>query len=200
MRRIIDVGGGSNGGTARRIEDAALQLFFDRGYPSTTMREIAMACGLTAGALYNHFPSKDQILVSIVERVHEELERLLLDAAAAAGDDPGARLAALVRAHALFHTRYRHEARVANQEIGSLPEDARAGIVTARKRMRAMFEDVLTAGTRSGAFSVENVKVAALAILNMGIRIAEWFVPGGPLTDEQVAEMHATLAVRMVRA
>src|SRR5919199_1130242 len=102
--------------TSTRIEDASLGLFFERGFKSTTMREIAVACGITAGALYNHFPSKDQLLYSIMRRVHEDLEADLVAAFRAAGPDPREQLRAVVRAHALMHTRSRKEARVANQE------------------------------------------------------------------------------------
>ena len=39
----------ANGGTHSRIEEAALDLFFERGYRATTMRDIAKACGVTPG-------------------------------------------------------------------------------------------------------------------------------------------------------
>src|SRR5205823_385749 len=129
--------------TSTRIEDASLGLFFERGFKSTTMREIAVACGITAGALYNHFPSKDQLLYSIMRRVHDDLEADLTLARDEAGDGPADQLRAVVRSHALMHTRSRKEARVANQEINSLPEPERSEIVAIRKRMRRMFVDIL---------------------------------------------------------
>jgi AcrR family transcriptional regulator len=186
--------------TSTRIEDASLALFFERGFKSTTMREIAVACGITAGALYNHFPSKDQLLFSIMLRVHEGLEADLLAALDGAGTDPRDRLRAVVRAHALMHTQSRIEARVANQEINSLPDPERGLIVAIRKRMRRMFMDVLEDGQRRGAFDLVDVSVTTSAILNMGIRIAEWFRPDGPLSAEEVSGMHADLAIRMVGA
>ncbi|MGH2727059.1 MAG: TetR/AcrR family transcriptional regulator, partial [Actinomycetota bacterium] len=189
-----------NGGTAARIEEAALELFFVRGYKSTSMRDIAQALGITAAALYNHYPSKDQILYAMVSRLHQELEGALLAALEAAGPDPRDRLGALVRAHALIHTKYRKDAHVANSEIFSLIEPGRDEVIASRRRMRDSFQAEIGAGVERGVFRVEDALVATFAIINMGIRIAEWFVPGGRLTAEQVADMHAELALRMVGA
>jgi AcrR family transcriptional regulator len=184
--------------TSRRIEEAALELFFERGYRSTTMRELALACGLTPGALYNHFASKDQILYSILKDVHVQLEAGLTGAIASAGPDPREQLRALVYAHAMFHTRLRKEANVANEEVLSLEEPGRTEIIGMRRRGRGLFEDAIRAGIASGDFEDVHVQVVAMAILNMGLRIAAWFRPDGPLSAEQVAEVHADLALRMV--
>jgi AcrR family transcriptional regulator len=188
------------GGTAARIEDAALELFFESGYRSTSMRDIAQACGITAAALYNHFPSKDQILYSMVRRLHEELEAAIVAAADEAGADPRDRLAALTRAHALVHTRHRKDARVANTEIFSLEEPGRSVVIESRQRMAMMFRETIDAGLERGVFQVSDVVVTAFAIINMGIRIAEWFSPEGRLSAEQVADEHAALALRMAGA
>ena len=42
--------------TAERILDAAENLFADRGYAGTTMRDVSAAVGLRTPSLYNHFP------------------------------------------------------------------------------------------------------------------------------------------------
>ena len=45
-----------------KIAEAAVELFYRKGAPGTTVREITAACGLSPGALYNHFDSKDHLL------------------------------------------------------------------------------------------------------------------------------------------
>jgi AcrR family transcriptional regulator len=186
--------------TPTRIEHAAVEAFFERGYRATTMREIADGCDLTVGALYNHFTSKDQLLASILMRVHDELERQVSEAVEAAGDDVRARFAALVRAQALFHTNHTTEARVANRELVWLPEPERGHVVGLRRAMRRWFEDAIADGVRLGIFEVPDVKATVKAILNSGIGIADWFRHGGALSAEQVADVHAELALRMVEA
>src|SRR5262245_21230776 len=60
-------------GILERIESAAQELFIKRGYNATTTREIAEAVGLTAGALYSHYPSKDSLFQAVVKRYQRRL-------------------------------------------------------------------------------------------------------------------------------
>ena len=53
--------------SAERILEAATRLFGERGYPSTSMRDIGEAVGLLAGSLYSHISSKEAVLFQIVE-------------------------------------------------------------------------------------------------------------------------------------
>jgi AcrR family transcriptional regulator len=65
----------------------ATRLFADRGYAATTVADIQIACGLTAGsgALYKHFPSKRALLDAVV---HQHLDNLTRGAQDVAGDPP----------------------------------------------------------------------------------------------------------------
>jgi AcrR family transcriptional regulator len=53
--------------TRERILEVASELFIDRGYEATSLREIAERLGFTKAALYYHFQSKEQILAALVE-------------------------------------------------------------------------------------------------------------------------------------
>jgi AcrR family transcriptional regulator len=53
--------------TRKRILDAALKLFMEEGYEKATMRRIAQDAGLTPGATYYHFPSKENIVFHFYE-------------------------------------------------------------------------------------------------------------------------------------
>lgn len=60
-----------------RILDAAAQLFTERGYRGTEMRDIASSIGLRRNSLYRYFPNKDHILLACVRREMEpNLERI----------------------------------------------------------------------------------------------------------------------------
>ena len=59
------------GDTKERILEAALELFAQSGYLGTSMSDIAGELGITKGALYKHYTSKQEILDSIVERMNK---------------------------------------------------------------------------------------------------------------------------------
>ncbi|HEY1740323.1 MAG TPA: helix-turn-helix domain-containing protein, partial [Acidimicrobiia bacterium] len=66
--------------TRGEILAVASELFTDKGYDATSLREIAERLGITKAALYYHFPSKEDILRALLEPigaiVGELLERL----------------------------------------------------------------------------------------------------------------------------
>jgi AcrR family transcriptional regulator len=57
--------------TRERILDAALDLFIEKGFDKTSLREIAEQLGVTKAALYYHFASKEDILMALHLRLHE---------------------------------------------------------------------------------------------------------------------------------
>lgn len=57
----------SRGNTRQRIQDIALEMFAERGYEKTSLREIAERLGVTKAALYYHFKTKEDIVNSIVD-------------------------------------------------------------------------------------------------------------------------------------
>ena len=59
------------GDTKERILETALELFAQSGYLGTSMSDIAGALGITKGALYKHYASKQEILDCIVERMNQ---------------------------------------------------------------------------------------------------------------------------------
>ncbi|MEO0978655.1 MAG: helix-turn-helix domain-containing protein, partial [Pseudomonadota bacterium] len=52
--------------TAKRVRKAALKRFANAGYAAVSMREIAADVGVRPGALYNHFPTKQDILKDLM--------------------------------------------------------------------------------------------------------------------------------------
>ncbi|MDA8330142.1 MAG: TetR/AcrR family transcriptional regulator [Candidatus Dormibacteraeota bacterium] len=57
-------------GTRERILEVALELFSEAGYDKTSLREVAERVGVTKAALYYHFPSKESVLMALIERAH----------------------------------------------------------------------------------------------------------------------------------
>ncbi|MCW7945522.1 TetR family transcriptional regulator [Streptomyces hygroscopicus] len=65
------------GDTRQRIQDVALELFAEQGYEKTSLREIAERLDVTKAALYYHFKTKEEILVSIFEDLTRPMDELI---------------------------------------------------------------------------------------------------------------------------
>jgi len=188
------------------IRAAAFAQFAERGYPVVTVRDIMKACGLTQGALYNHFKSKDELLHDIIASTQGELERICQQAVAGAGDDPRAKLAAFVRVYVMRHCRLRIEALVANREISWLGPDRVADIRRSRRAIRDIVVGILAQGVERGVFDPPQVdgrrdlKAIAMALLDQWTHVSMWYGPGGELGEEQMARLYVDMALRAVGA
>jgi AcrR family transcriptional regulator len=65
------------GNTRQRIQDVALELFAEQGYEKTSLREIAERLDVTKAALYYHFKTKEEIIVSLFEDLTRPIEDLI---------------------------------------------------------------------------------------------------------------------------
>lgn len=65
--------------TKERILIAAIALFAEKGFGVVTMREIAKGAGITQGAIYNHFESKDRLLECLYEFFLENHKKVTPD-------------------------------------------------------------------------------------------------------------------------
>ncbi len=106
----------------------------------------------------------------------------------------------------LFHTDHRREARVANHDYRFLIGDQHRIILDLRRQIRARFRDVLAGGELAGTFQLPTApnadapSLAAVTILDMGMRVSEWFDGTHSPSAGELAALHVTYALRMVGA
>jgi AcrR family transcriptional regulator len=180
----------------RAIEDAASSLFRERGYAATSVRDIAEALAIRGPSLYAHVTSKEDVLWSIVDRAAHRFEDAAATAEAATGDDPSARLAALVRAHVDVIAADPGEASVFVAEWRHLSTDRRQAILDRRDGYEARFRSVIADGMAEGAFALTDPAIAATFVLSALNGIATWYRPTGRLTPDRIADHFVDLALR----
>jgi len=68
------------GDTRRKIYEAALKLFREKGFEQTTMRDIAADADVALGAAYYYFASKDAIVLAFYQEMQEDSHQAILEA------------------------------------------------------------------------------------------------------------------------
>jgi AcrR family transcriptional regulator len=182
----------------RRLYEAAIDLFADKGFYGASVRDLAAALGQQPGALYGHVASKQQLLFELVLIGQEEHREWVTAALLDAGPDPREQLAALVRAHVLVHLHFAALARVTNRENRALSPEQRAATLAIREDAERMFVDVIERGIRKGEFVVQDLDLVLAAIGAMAIRAAEWWTPDSPHSADHVADTYAQFALQLV--
>lgn len=193
---------GSDGkATAARTRQAALHLFARHGYAAVSMREIAEQVGVGAGALYNHFATKQDLLAELMtSHLDDLLTAWRAEPAAAPETDPEAALDAFTRFHIRFHARRSDDVFVAYMELRSLEPPNYHRI----ERMRRSYEDELTAilerGAAQGVFAIPDARIATMAIIAMLTGVTTWYRQGGRLSAAEIEDIYADMAARAVRS
>src|SRR4051794_1764861 len=185
-------------GTRRRLWEAALTCFGERGYHGVSVREIAKMAGLQAGSVYSHVSSKEQLLADLMLLGHEEHRDMLRGALLDTNAEPVEQIRALIHAHVVMHATYPLLARVCNRELGSLSPANRDRVAAVRQEAERLILQVVERGARLGVFDVPEPWLAVAAVGGMGIRVAEWWDPGLGFEAGEVAETDADFAVRIL--
>jgi len=181
----------SNGhGTDRRILEAATELFSEKGYHGTSMREVASVVGIRAASLYNHYPGKEDLLVRIAAGVMEEL---LAGGRLAIGEhrEPAARLRALIVWHVTYHAEQRLRARIADEQLHAISPERREAVLAVRDAYTELFKDILAEGRTRCAWRVPSISVLTFGIGGMCTFVDTWYREDGLLGPAEIAGMYA---------
>ena len=88
-----------NADTRRKIVMAAMELFAEKGFQSTSVADILSRTQVHSGSLYHVFPGKQDVLAAVLEAYRDGIEEWLLAPAWSGVDDPVERIFALLNAY-----------------------------------------------------------------------------------------------------
>ena len=172
-----------------KILAAAVQLFAEYGYHAATMRDIAQIAGIQAASIYYHYPSKQALLVEIMEshmrQLNTNLERIV-----SKSHKIQQCLFEAISNHIVLHTTYKSEFFIIDTEIRALEGDNRGMILALRDHYEDLIQGLLREGMEQGVLCKTDVKISSYAIIAMCTEVAQWFRPVGRLSVQQVIEMY----------
>ena len=195
---------GSNGeATEAAIRDAAAILMARHGYEAVSMRQLAGEVGVQPAAFYRYFATKEDLLFTLMR---EHMQALLSswEAARPGSGDPVGQLAAFVDNHIRFHVARRHSTHVSNMELRSLSPQRLTAILRLRGHYEKELRQILRDGAEAGRFTIDDVTLTAMAIIQMITGVIVWFRPPENdherLSVEQVARTYHAMTMRLVGA
>lgn len=147
------------------ILDAVEPLLVRYGYAKMTMDDLAQEVGVAKGTLYLHFPSKEEVVLSRIDRM---VDRLIgeLRGIAASRREPAAKLRDMLLARVLYRF---DSAKQYAQSIDVMLASIRAGLLARRERHFALeagvFAELLEEGKRGGAFTFRDAEATAQSLI-----------------------------------
>jgi AcrR family transcriptional regulator len=191
--------GSSGARTADAIRAAAMRLIARHGYEAMSLRALAQEVGLQTASLYRYFPSKQEMLRDLMVAHMTDLLGAWERVSPRAGE-PREMLSAFVRFHLDHHLERPDAVFLSYMELRSLTPAHRKLVIGLRARYEQILRDILTRGVEAGAFRIDDVTIASMAIIAMLTGVNVWYRPKGRLSRARIVEIYATMVLGMVES
>lgn len=177
------------------ILEAAARLFRDKGYPATSMRDLAQAVDLKASSLYNHISSKEEIL----HKICFDNARHFLYAMQEVEKKEGSatdQVKELLRLHIRLATEDPTSVTSFNDEWRHLSEPQLSDFKALRKDYENRFKAIIKTGIENGEFNSLNANIILYTLLSSIRWLYDWYHPDGKITAEELVENLLDLLLR----
>ncbi|MCS6886340.1 MAG: TetR/AcrR family transcriptional regulator [Acidobacteriota bacterium] len=165
---------------SERLLKAAAKLFREKGFALTTVREIAAAAKILPGSLHYRYPTKEAILVKLMDDALERATSVLRQAVGKA-NDPAERLKLAVKAHLELLLSGDDSIYILLYGWRSLGEAASGRIERLRTRYEALWDSLLyeavSAGCLSKNIDLKLIKQMVLGALNWVVEHSSGLTP-----------------------
>ncbi|TMD24511.1 MAG: TetR/AcrR family transcriptional regulator [Chloroflexi bacterium] len=198
MEKVEPLAAGAPSVRVDQVLETATRLFTERGYDAASIRDLAAALAMRPSSLYHHFPGKQHILFAICFGLQSDFNAAVMPLFHQ-GKGPVETIQDVLGEHIRFSLARRGEVLVNTRERRSLPPELRAQVNRLRRAYRDALVAVIEQGRRQGLFSVEDPKLAAMAVFDMVNGMFQWFQARDQADVERVAKTYVDAAVALLR-
>lgn len=170
-----------------QILQTAARLFREKGYASTSMRDIATDLGIEAASLYHHIKSKEEILETICFAMADQLIAAI-DEVNDIYFNAEEKLRMAIKNHVRIITQNINQSAVFLHEWRSLSEPRLGEFKQLRDKYENELKVILGEGVNEDIFDNVDQKFATLTILSTVNWINEWYRPEGTMSAEEIAQ------------
>ncbi|MFE5339851.1 TetR/AcrR family transcriptional regulator [Isoptericola sp. NPDC056578] len=184
---------------ADRVTAAALDLFATQGYATTSVQQIVEAAGVTKGAMYHYFQSKDDLLFAVYDRMLA-LQKAHLDEIVAAGGPVEDVVRAVCVDVVETSIDFLPEGTVFFRSMHMLTEPRLKEVTQRRREYHDEFARLLRRGQDEGVFRTDVPRPLLVAHFFSDVHyLSHWYSPEGPETKSEVAHQLTELFLRGIR-
>jgi AcrR family transcriptional regulator len=182
-----------------RLLAAASRLFAERGFAPTSVQDIVELAGVTKGAMYHYYASKDDLLQQIYTRLLLVQSQRLAEIAEVPGPVDG-RLRAAAADVVVSTLEYLDDAMVSFRSMHMLPPDRLAQVRADRRRYHERFRALIEEGQREGVFRTDVPADLVTHQFFGGVHhLGSWYRVDGELTPRAIGASFAELLLRSLQ-
>lgn len=170
------------------IHSAARNLFRERGYSATSMRDIASTVGIEVASLYNHIDSKESMLQQICFTMAEKF-LAIIDEVKPLKNNPEAQLRKAIQRHVAVITSHTDESAVFVHEWKHLSEPHLSAFRKMRDTYEQFYKDLIRRGEQSGLFKDIQEKFVVMVLFSSINWLYDYYKPHGKLSPAEIADI-----------
>jgi AcrR family transcriptional regulator len=195
MAKIIT---GKNGSKKDVITQKASALFRKKGFPATSMRDIAESIGIEAPSLYNHIESKNEILKDICFRIARLFTGNLREVEMS-NQNNLSKIESIIRFHISMMVDEYESVYISDHEWKHLPEPFLTDFKNQRRNYRSRLAALLQKGIDKKEISSINTYVAVFTILSAISGIESWQRSSKKVDEKSLEENMVKLLIEGLR-
>ena len=190
-----------NGVRKKKILALARHLFWQNGYSSVSMRDLARAYGCQPANLYNYFKTKESILFEVLLEEMEQIVQPISHLEHEEDGNPVDQLRFIISSHLKVTLSHRRSAKTLfDVALGSLLPANRKVIVSMRDTYDRTIRRVIQRGQEKGLFMPYDEKLVGFMISSMVTRSRIWFHPKKGVTVDELADFIFRFALKGIQA
>ena len=174
--------------TRRILLNAATNLFYQKGYPNTTIREIGQKAGISNSIIYHYFKNKEEMLSEIIQVASKDLINALVEIQQKV-EDPMECLKEMLTTHmVVWCLKRKKEVKIVVADDHFLTGKRREANRSIQRRIYRLYIYKLEELSRNRLRKDIDQKVLAFTIFGAINSFFRWYRDGGPLSKEEVAQ------------
>jgi TetR/AcrR family transcriptional regulator, cholesterol catabolism regulator len=173
--------------TREALIQAAINLFYQKGYLDTSIREIGAKAGISNSIIYHYFKNKEEVLYEIINHATKELIEALVRVDREVSDPVECLTEMLVEHSAIFSLKRRKETKIVDSDSFFLHGKWREATVAQQRQIYQLYKSKLHEIAGQGILKEVDVTVAAFSILGIINSSFRWFKESGVLSRDEVA-------------
>ena len=174
--------------TREKLLQGSIDLFYEKGYASTSIREIGAKAGIANSLIYHYFTNKEEMLFEIINRSVGDLLKVLKETIREVADPLECLRQMLIAQTALLNAKRLKESKILFSEYHWLTGKKRKDL---RKSQREVYDIYLQKCKELKERDILNdidLRVITFSIFGVLFGFFRWYKEGGLLTKEDVAE------------
>lgn len=174
--------------TREKLLQAAVDLFYEKGYASTSIREIGAKAGITNSLIYHYFTNKEEMLFEIVNRSVGDLIETLKEAVRGANDPLDCLRQMLIAQTALLSAKREKESKILYSEYHWLTGAKSKALQKSQREVYDLYIEKCKQLKQLDILNDIDLTVLTFSIFGVLFGFFRWYKDTGMLRKEDVAE------------